>query len=156
MSEKHLDRGEPDDSIRPGALPSSSIEPDTSSAHSSDLDDNYAIYQQNAGQEIDPAEAKKVLRKIDGVVLPILFVIYFLQYIDKNAINFASVYGLEEGTNLHGQEYSWLATIFYFGKMTILYPADPLPALTGAQVILLHSSPPAMPSRGFPSAKSSV
>ena len=38
---------------------------DKRSTHSSDLDDNYAIYRQNADQEIDPAEAKRVLRKID-------------------------------------------------------------------------------------------
>ncbi|GAB1214304.1 hypothetical protein ATERTT37_003466 [Aspergillus terreus] len=33
-----------------------------------------------------------------------------LQYLDKNSINFASVYGLKEGTHLKGQDYSWLGT----------------------------------------------
>jgi hypothetical protein len=40
-----------------------------------------------------------------------------LQYLDKNSINFASVYGLQKGTNLHGQGYSWLGSIFYFGYL---------------------------------------
>jgi hypothetical protein len=45
---------------------------DDKSAYSSDLDDNYAIYKDNADQEIDPAEEKRVLRKIDQRLIPIL------------------------------------------------------------------------------------
>ncbi len=74
----------------------------------SDLDDNYRLYQQQAGQQLDPVEAKRVLRKIDRRVLPVLIVIYLLQYLDKNGINYASAYGLEEGTHLEGQVCSGL------------------------------------------------
>lgn len=88
----------------------------TSPTLSAELDDNYALYKQGADAEADVAEAKRVLRKIDKRIIPILFFIYLLQYLDKNGINYASVYGLEEGTNLHGQDYSWLGSIFYFGK----------------------------------------
>lgn len=87
-----------------------------SPALSAELDDNYALYKQHGDAEIDAAEAKRVLRKIDKRIVPILFFIYLLQYLDKNGINYASVYGLEEGTKLHGQDYSWLGSIFYFGK----------------------------------------
>ena len=85
--------------------------PHLSSTNASDLDDNYDLYKQSAGEETDPAEAKKVLRKIDFRVVPILFVVYLLQYLDKNGINYASAYGLQKGTNLHGQDYSWLSSI---------------------------------------------
>lgn len=37
------------------------------------------------------------------------YVTNFSQYLDKNSINFASVYGLKSGTHLHGQQYSWLS-----------------------------------------------
>lgn len=77
--------------------------PKLSPTSSSYLDDNYEIYRQHAGEELDPEEAKKVLRKIDRRILPVLIVIYLLQYLDKNGINYASVYGLEEGTHLEGQ-----------------------------------------------------
>ncbi|KAJ5814851.1 hypothetical protein N7474_006628 [Penicillium riverlandense] len=46
-----------------------------------------------------------------------------LQYLDKNSINFASVYGLKEGTGLVGQDYSWLGSIFYFGYLIAQWPA---------------------------------
>jgi len=88
-----------------------------------DLDDNYNLYKQQAGEPLDPDEAKRVLRKIDLRVIPIFFMIYLLQYLDKNSINFASVYGLIEDTHLVGQQYSWLSSIFYFGYLISQYPS---------------------------------
>lgn len=84
--------------------PSSSVESNTSSQY----DDTYEVYRKHQTDEVDAAEAKKVLRKIDMRLMPILFFIYLLQYLDKNGINYASAYGLAQGTNLHGQDYSWL------------------------------------------------
>lgn len=101
---------DPEKSATPG-LPSSTvagadeISPATSSTH---LDDNYELYKTARDLEIDRAEEKRVLRKIDVRMLPILFVTYMLQYLDKISINFASVYGLDKGTHLVGQDYSWL------------------------------------------------
>lgn len=48
---------------------------------------------------------------------------YLLQYLDKNSLNFASVYGLQDGTNLHGQQYSDLSTLFYVAYLIAQYPA---------------------------------
>lgn len=91
---------------------------------SSDLDDNYHLYKRSDEQEIDPAESKRVLRKLDARLVPILFLIYLLQYLDKNGINYASVYGLQKGTHLQGQDYSWLGSIFYFGKAASIVNAN--------------------------------
>src|SRR6478735_6510455 len=77
---------------------------------SSQFDDAYETYKKNQGAQIDAAEAKRVLRKIDVRIVPILFFIYLLQYLDKNGINYASAYGLNEGTKLKGQDFSWLGT----------------------------------------------
>lgn len=110
------------------------VEPATSPAlsetASSDRDENYEFYRQNRGLEYTPDEAKKTLRKIDRRLIPLLFIIYMIQvradcgifsiglvfahancmqYLDKNSINFASVYGLKQGTHLKGQDYSWLS-----------------------------------------------
>lgn len=93
------------------------------SSGSSRLDDSYDVYARNKGIEYTPEEAKKVLRKIDLRLIPLLVIIYMLQYLDKNSINFASVYGLKEGTNLKGQDYSWLGSIFYFGYLIAQWPA---------------------------------
>lgn len=75
-----------------------------------DLDENYEFYRATGDLEATEDEIKKVIRKIDVRVVPVLFVIYFLQYLDKNSINFANSYGLSEGTHLQGQDFSWLST----------------------------------------------
>ena len=88
---------------------------------SSQLDDTYEAYKSNKGVGIDPAEAKQTLKKIDTRIVPILFFAYLLQYLDKNGINYASAFGLQEGTNLKGQDYSWLGkyrSILRNGRLT--------------------------------------
>lgn len=87
-----------------------------------DLDESYGIYKQYEGEEVSAEEAKKVLRKIDLRLIPALWLLYLLQYLDKNGINYASVYGLQEGTNLQGNDYSWLSSIFYFGYLAGQFP----------------------------------
>ncbi|KAJ5988165.1 MFS general substrate transporter [Penicillium waksmanii] len=97
--------------------------PPISSIASEDHDKNYAFYRQNRGLDYTPEEEKRTLRKIDLQLIPLLFVIYMIQYLDKNSINFASVYGLKQGTGLTGQDYSWLSSIFYFGYLIAQWPA---------------------------------
>lgn len=76
------------------------------------LDDNYELYKTMQGVEIDPQEARKIRTKIDIRILSILMVTYTLQYLDKNSINLASVYGLKKDLHLVGQDYSWLGMKF--------------------------------------------
>lgn len=109
------------------------------SKSSSQYDDTYEAYKNNRGIDIDPAEAKKTLRKIDSRIVPILFFTYLLQYLDKNGINYASAFGFIEGTNLGKNGYQWLGkcilashwsgvnkcagSIFYFGYLIGQIPA---------------------------------
>ncbi|TVY53544.1 putative transporter [Lachnellula cervina] len=86
------------------------------------LDDNYGLYKSIRDVELDPTEAKNVLKKIDLRVLSILMVTYVLQYLDKNCVNIASVYGLKKDTHLKGQDYSWLTSMFYIGYLVFQFP----------------------------------
>lgn len=137
--EKHNDAINTSPTQRSLAADDNSISPAPSSQ---DLDDTYAVYKQKAdARDIDPTQARHVLRKIDLHILPLLMGTYMLQYLDKSSINFASVYGLEEGTNLHGQDYSWLSSIFYFGYLLAQYPAGyllqrlPIGKFVGASIV---------------------
>ncbi|KAI1206578.1 MFS general substrate transporter [Annulohypoxylon truncatum] len=96
---------------------------EASSKSSRDLDDAYELYQRQDAIDIDPQEAHQVLRKIDWHIMPLLMGTYLLQYLDKSTVNFASVFGLQQGTNLHGQDYSWSLSIFYFGYLVAQWPA---------------------------------
>jgi len=102
------------DSQSPRALNLNIQHGDEISAVTKHIDDNYELYKTARDLEVSPSEIKAVLRKIDIRIIPILFFTYMLQYLDKNSINFASVYGLKKGTNLKGQDYSWLSNFPLF------------------------------------------
>jgi sugar phosphate permease len=97
--------------------------PDLSSPDSKQVDDTYAAYKEGLNDEVSPAEAKSVLRKTDLRIFPIILLAYLVQYLDKQGINFASVFGLLKGNHLKGQDYSWTSSIFYFGYLIAQYPA---------------------------------
>lgn len=107
----------------PAQRPEIGYDDEISSVASKHRDDNYALYKNAKDLDADPEEVKRVLRKIDFRIIPILFVTYMLQYLDKNSINFSSVYGLQKGTHLVGQDYSWLGSIFYFGYLFTQFPS---------------------------------
>lgn len=71
---------------------------------------------------LDEATSKRVLRKIDFHILPFLCITYALQFIDKTALAYSSVYGIIKDNHLAGQQYSWCASIFYFGYLLAEYP----------------------------------
>lgn len=55
------------------------VSPPVSSTTSSERDENYEFYKQHQGLEYTAEEAKRVLRKIDIRLIPLLFLIYMLQ-----------------------------------------------------------------------------
>ncbi|KAL4877377.1 major facilitator superfamily domain-containing protein [Aspergillus karnatakaensis] len=66
---------------------------------------------------LTPENNKRVLRRIDLRLLPILLGIYFLQQLDKSTLSYGSVFGLIEDANLKGQEYSWLGSSIYLVQL---------------------------------------
>lgn len=88
--------------------------------------ENYTSGRDRAGQllkeaghsvVVTPADNKRILRKIDLAILPILLVVYCLQSLDKTSLAYASVFGLIEHANLVGDEYSWLGAIVYVAQL---------------------------------------
>ncbi|KIX03823.1 uncharacterized protein Z518_07376 [Rhinocladiella mackenziei CBS 650.93] len=75
--------------------------------------------------EFDPnsAESKRVLRKIDARIMPMIFVVYLLQLMDKNSLSFAAIMGIRQDTHLTPSQYSWLGSIVYFGYLGGEIPA---------------------------------
>jgi hypothetical protein len=59
---------------------------------------------------VDPGMAKRVLRKIDMRIIPLLFATYMLNFMDKTILSSASVFGLRDDTvrtYSHNTLYSW-------------------------------------------------
>ncbi|KAI1207536.1 putative allantoate permease [Annulohypoxylon truncatum] len=80
----------------------------------------------NTGDEgvgnIDENEARRILRRIDWRIMPLLFLIYALNFMDKTILSSASVFGLRQDTHLEGSNYSWVSSVFYFGYFLWAYP----------------------------------
>ena len=68
----------------------------------------------------DPKQLKKLIRKIDLTIAPLLAAVYFLQFLDKTTLSYTAVMGIRDDTNLKGQDYSNLSMLFYIG--TLLHP----------------------------------
>ena len=62
-----------------------------------------------------PVELKRLVRKIDWTIAPLLAAVYFLQFLDKTTLSYTAVMGIREDTHLKGQEYSDLSMLFYIG-----------------------------------------
>ncbi|RMZ84257.1 hypothetical protein DV738_g805, partial [Chaetothyriales sp. CBS 135597] len=74
--------------------------------------------------DLDSAQAKKVVRKIDLCIIPLMGFCYMLQFIDKLALSGATLLGLIEDLNLKGSQYSWSSAIFYFGYLAWSWPSS--------------------------------
>ncbi|KAJ5034979.1 uncharacterized protein L3040_008246 [Drepanopeziza brunnea f. sp. 'multigermtubi'] len=65
---------------------------------------------------------RKLVRRVDMVLLPLLAGTYVLQYIDKSALAYSAVFDLLTDTKTTLDEYSWLGSIFYFAYLFAEYP----------------------------------
>ncbi|KAI9332463.1 major facilitator superfamily domain-containing protein, partial [Zopfochytrium polystomum] len=70
----------------------------------------------------DDDALKKLLRRIDMTVLPLLCVTYMLQYVDKQALSYAAVFDLFTDAHINGTQYSWFPSIFYLAYLLAEYP----------------------------------
>ncbi|KAB8207549.1 major facilitator superfamily domain-containing protein [Aspergillus parasiticus] len=75
-------------------------------------------------QPLTAMEEKAILRRIDLCLLPLMFVSYLLQYLDKTAMSYTSILGLLPGTHMNTDQYSWASSAFYFGYMVASYPVS--------------------------------
>ncbi|KAL6852242.1 hypothetical protein ACO1O0_006783 [Amphichorda felina] len=77
----------------------------------------------NGAITIDEETNKRLLKRIDRRVMPVLCFTYALQYYDKALLSQAAIFGLREDLGLEdGLKYSWASLIFYFGYMVGTYP----------------------------------
>jgi hypothetical protein len=97
------------------------------------------------GGSLSPEEDRRILRKIDlwyvgswihrfsfvadrgtASLLPVLFMSYLFQFLDKSAMGYTSILGLRTDLHLVGQDYAWASSIFYFGYLTFSFAAGSL------------------------------
>ena len=70
----------------------------------------------------EPPSEKKLVRTIDWRILPLLGAIYWLQFTDKNILNYANVMNLEPDLHMGGKDFSWAGTAFFLGYLFAEFP----------------------------------
>ncbi|ORY54937.1 MFS general substrate transporter [Pseudomassariella vexata] len=89
---------------------------DKSSVADGELGENEPVYTEE--------QYKKLRRKIDRYLLPLMWLCYGIQQTDKTSIGTQATFGLRDDTGLKGQQYSWLTTIFYITYMCFEFPSN--------------------------------
>ncbi|KAH6675116.1 major facilitator superfamily domain-containing protein [Halenospora varia] len=75
--------------------------------------------------ELDPVE-KKLVRKLDIRIMPTLWLMYWLNYLDRNAIALAKLDHIERDLNLTATQYSTCVSILFVGYILGGIPSNML------------------------------
>lgn len=70
--------------------------------HSNDADEAMKAFASGEAIEIDEATNKRLLRIIDWHLMPLMCVVYGLNYLDKTTLSYASIMGIKTDIGLVG------------------------------------------------------
>jgi hypothetical protein len=59
-------------------------------------------------------DEKKILRKMDWHLIPMLALLYLLSFLDRGNIGNAKIEGLQETLGMSNAQYNWCLTAFFF------------------------------------------
>ncbi|SPO01425.1 related to allantoate transport protein [Cephalotrichum gorgonifer] len=102
------------------------------------LDANRGVEDVHASE----AELKRLRRKIDWHIVPIMFCCYTMQFLDKVILNYAAVMGIHAELKLQGNDFSNVATFLFVALLVFEIPNTyflqkvPAAKWLGANVIL--------------------
>ncbi|KAI4203123.1 MAG: hypothetical protein LQ346_001857 [Caloplaca aetnensis] len=75
-------------------------------------------------EPIDPYMEKRVVRKCDLHVLPVLSVLYMVAFLDRINIGNARIQGLEEDLSMDGQQYNIALQVFFIPYILFEVPSN--------------------------------
>ncbi|KAI0819437.1 MFS general substrate transporter [Trametes gibbosa] len=75
-------------------------------------------------QDLTPEEFDRIRRKIDWHILPLMCILYWIQFMDKTTLGSSAILGIREATHLTTNQYNWLGTIFYLSYLVFEYPQN--------------------------------
>ena len=102
----------------------------------SDIMSIYHSYDIEYRQKVEA----KLRRKIDTRILPLIVLIYLLNYLDRNSITQARLYGLQKDTGVKGAQYQTAISIFSAGYILMQLPSTVLMTKFRPSIFLVCSS----------------
>jgi ACS family allantoate permease-like MFS transporter len=89
-------------------------------------DEGYDLFEEAQQGEVAVSQeaSNAVRRKIDIHLLPLMCLLYGLNFVDKVAMGWAALFDFREDLGLVGTQYAWAGAMFYFGYWAGQYPAN--------------------------------
>lgn len=69
-------------------------------------------------------DEKKILRKMDVRLIPMLALLYLLSFLDRGNIGNAKIEGLQEDLGMKPDQYNWCLTVFFFTYAAFEVPSN--------------------------------
>ncbi|KAK1998007.1 major facilitator superfamily transporter [Colletotrichum falcatum] len=82
----------------------------------------YLNNHRDAGDDTTSVDIDALRRKIDWRIVPLMFLCYTMQFLDKVILNYAAVMGLPKDLKLVGNEFSNIATFLFVGLLCFEVP----------------------------------
>lgn len=111
--------------------------------HAGGVDDamEFVLSHEEKHEPIDEATNRRILWKIDLYLLPLICLLYSVQFMDKLSNSYASIMGLRTDLKMTGQMYSWTGSAFYLGylvfEIPFSYTLQKFPVITTASVYII-------------------
>ncbi|KAI9302785.1 major facilitator superfamily domain-containing protein [Cunninghamella echinulata] len=87
-----------------------------------EIDDSINNEEQLDQPFVKSPEEKRFVRKLYWFVLPLIWCVIFIQFVDKAILSVASGTGLLEDTNMTLQQYNWVSGVVYLGYLVYQVP----------------------------------
>lgn len=87
---------------------------------------NAPAWIQNLTPEDRSKKESLLRRKIDFKLMPMIVIMYILNYLDRNNIASARLAGLEKGLKLHGTQFQASVSILFVGYLIMQVPSNML------------------------------
>ncbi|KAM0717210.1 hypothetical protein Q7P37_007062 [Cladosporium fusiforme] len=98
---------------------------DKSADHIDDVEDQKnAQHAEESEPAFDPKETKRILRKVDVRLIPVLALLYLLAFLDRSNIANARVAGMNDELGLTGSQYNMALTVFFFPYAIFEVPSN--------------------------------
>lgn len=86
---------------------------------------------------IDPALEKKLLRKLDFRVIPILWFLFLVSFFDRSNIGNAKIAGMTQALKMKGNDYNVAVTVFTVAYVVFGVPANLLVKKFGPKILAI-------------------
>jgi hypothetical protein len=87
-------------------------------------DGKVQVMTDTPGTNIDPVAEKKLLRKCDLHVLPPLFILFLLAFLDRTNIGNAKIQGLTKDLDMKDQDYNIALFVFFIPYILFEIPSN--------------------------------